>query len=391
MAKLETEFLGMSFPNPFLLSSGPPTEGGEMIKEAFKAGWGGAVLKTVGLEPTRVPSPRLHILKRGRTYRGMVNIELITQLPLERWQDELDLVRDAYPSRPIIASIMGGDNPDEWQEVVTRLESHGVSAFEMNLSCPNIAGEEKGAQLGQDPESSALAISWVLEATELPVIVKLTPNVSDIVPLARAAKKAGAHAVTATNTLSGLAGIDLETFSPLPSVDGLGMYGGYSGPGLKPVSLRFAASIAKAVDIPIIGCGGIETWRDAVEYITVGASLVQICSVVMWRGLGILDKLTRGLSAYLDDHGYSSLDDIKGKALPQIVTFADLDVSLRLLAEVDEEKCTGCELCAKACDAGAFQAIEMDGDLAVVSRDGCDGCGLCVGVCPVDAISMVDR
>ncbi len=389
MAKLETKFLDMSFPNPFLLSSGPPTEGGEMIKKAFEAGWGGAVLKTIGLEPTRVPSPRLYVLKRGRTYRGMVNLELITQLPLERWEEEIDRVRDAYPDRPIIASIMGGDNPYEWQEVVRRLEPHGVNAFEMNLSCPNFAGEGRGAQLGQDPESSALAISWVVEATELPVIVKLTPNVSDIVPLARVAKEAGAHAVTATNTLAGLAGIDLETFSPLPSVGGLGMYGGYSGPGLKPVSLRFVASIAKAVDIPIIGCGGIETWQDAAEYISVGASLVQMCSAVMWHGFGIIDKLTKGLSKYLDDHGYSSLDDIRCKALPQIVTFADLDVSLRRVAEIDEEKCNGCELCVKACHAGGFQAIEMVDDLAVVSRDRCDGCGLCVGVCPVDAISIV--
>ncbi|MEE9616780.1 MAG: NAD-dependent dihydropyrimidine dehydrogenase subunit PreA [Anaerolineae bacterium] len=389
-SKLQTEFLGISFPNPFLLGSGPPTTRGEMIKEAFKAGWGGAVLKTIALQPTTDPCPRLHILRQGRRIEGMVNIELITELSLQRWEDEIDLIRDAYPSRPIIASIMGGANPDEWQEVVRRLEPHGVNAFEMNVSCPNFA-EGRGAQLGQDPEFLALAISWVREATQLPVIAKLTPNVTDIVSLARVAKEAGADAITATNTLSGLAGIDLETFSPLPSVEGIGIFGGYSGPGLKPVSLRCAASIAKGVDIPLVGCGGVSTWQDAAEYIAVGASLVQVCSAVMWRGYSTIDKLTRGLEGYLDEHGCSSPADIEGKALPQIVTLSDLDISVRLLAEVDEDKCTGCEICVRACASGAYQAIDMVGDVASANREKCDGCGLCVGLCPVDAITLVSR
>jgi dihydropyrimidine dehydrogenase (NAD+) subunit PreA len=145
------------------------------------------------------------------------------------------------------------------------------------------------------------------------------------------------------------------------------------------------------MDIPLIGCGGIETWRDASEYFAVGASLVQLCSVVMWRGYGIIDKLTKGLAEYLDGHGYASVGEIKGKALPNIVTFDQLNVRQRLLATVDGEKCTGCKLCVPACDAGAFKAIEMDGDLARVIAGKCDGCGLCVGVCPVDAIAMASR
>jgi dihydropyrimidine dehydrogenase (NAD+) subunit PreA len=387
MSKLRTEFLGITFPNPYILGAGPPTANGPMIKEAFDAGWGGAVLKTLALDPTPPPSPRLQVLKRGDQLSGMVNIELITEMTLERWESDLDLVRHAHPKRPIIASIMGGNDPGEWQSLVTRF-GIWVDAYELNVSCPNIA-EGKGAQLGQDPDSLAKVVGWVKDATELPIIVKLTPNVTDIVSLARVAKEAGADAITATNTLSGLAGIDLETFSPLPTVDNIGIYGGYSGPGLKPVSLRCVASIAQAVDVPLIGCGGIATWQDAAEYVTVGASLVQICTVAMWQGYGIINKLTRKLEQYLGRNNCDSLADIRGKALPNIATYPDLDLSLRLLAVVDEEKCEGCSKCVKACDSGGYQAITMMGNLASVSPQLCDGCGLCEGVCPEEAIEMV--
>jgi dihydropyrimidine dehydrogenase (NAD+) subunit PreA len=390
MSKLETNVSGIAFPNPFLLGSGPPTANGSMIKDAFDAGWGGAVIKTVALEPTPLPSPRVHILRRGRQRRGMVNIELITDIPLRRWKDELALIRDAHPTRPVIASIMGGGSPGEWQAVIDFLEPHGISAFELNVSCPNIS-EEKGAQLGQDPESVAMVIGWAKEATELPIIVKLTPNVTDIVALARVAREAGADAITSTNTLSGLAGIDLDTFSPLPRVSDRGIFGGYSGPGLRPVSLRCTASIAKAVDIPLIGCGGIEGWQDAAEYITVGASAVQICTAAMWKGFGIINELSQGLERYLDAHRFTSLGDVRGKALPNIVQFPQLDLSTKLLAEIDPGRCIGCGICILACDSGAYQAIDMHGDVAIVSRQRCDGCGLCVGLCPTGAISLVDR
>ncbi len=387
MSKLKTEFLGITFPNPYILGAGPPTANGPMIKDAFDAGWGGAVLKTLALDPTPPPSPRLQVLKRGDQLAGMVNIEVITEMTLERWESDLDLVRDAHPTRPIIASIMGGNDPGEWQALVPRFEIW-VDAYELNVSCPNIA-EGKGAQLGQDPDSLAKVVGWVKDATELPIIVKLTPNVTDIVSLARVAKEAGADAITATNTLSGLAGIDLETFSPLPTVDNIGIYGGYSGPGLKPVSLRCVASIAQVVDVPLIGCGGIATWQDAAEYVAVGASLVQICTAAMWQGYGIINKLTRKLEQYLGRNNCDSLADIRGKALPNIATYPDLDLSLRLLAVVDEEKCEGCSKCVKACASGGYQAITMMGNLASVSPQLCDGCGLCEGVCPEEAIEMV--
>jgi len=392
MTSLKTTLLGITFSNPFILAAGPPTANGAMVIEAFKTGWGGAVLKTIGLVPTKHPSPRVYVIKSGRDKRGMVDIELISDMTVDRWEKEIDLIRASFPDRPIIASIMGGGDPFDWQEVVRRLEPHGVDGFEMNASCPNFA-EERGSKLGQDPQSLSLAVGWVREATELPVIVKLTPNVTDIVVLARAAADAGADAVTTTNSLSGLAGIDLDTFAPLPNVGGIGIFGGYGGPALKPVSLRCTASIANTLEIPILGCGGVSTWKDAVEYLLCGASLVEICTAVMWNGISIIDKLTNGLSKYLEKHGFSAPEDMIGKALTYISGFPDLDLSIKLVARIDEQRCNGCGICVKACDSGGYQAITMYGEeeVARVDSDKCDGCGLCVGVCPLGVVVLNPR
>jgi dihydropyrimidine dehydrogenase (NAD+) subunit PreA len=384
---LETDLLGIHFPNPFLLASGPPTANGAMIIKAFKAGWGGAVTKTIGLTPTRLPDPRLKVVSNIRQFRGMVNIELITDMAVDQWVKEIEQIRDAFPDRPIIASIMGGGNPYEWQEVIRRLEPSGVNAFEMNVSCPNFAGG-RGAHLGQDPECLSSAIQWVKDATKLPVLVKLTPNVTDIVSLAKVAEKFGADAITATNTLSGLAGIDLDTLAPLPTVGGIGVFGGYSGPSIKPVSLRCVASIAQAVKIPLLGCGGIETWKDAAEYHAIGASLVQICTAVMWKGVEIIDDFIDGLSTYLASHAFDSVASLCRKALPQLVSYPDLDMGIRLLAHVDPELCIGCGICVKACTSGGYQAIKLVDKIGVIDPDLCDGCNLCSGLCPTLAIKM---
>jgi dihydropyrimidine dehydrogenase (NAD+) subunit PreA len=388
---LQIELAGMSFSNPFILASGPPTARGSMIKAAFDAGWGGAVVKTVANEPTPMPCPRVHIVRRGRQGRGMVNLELFTDMPMDNWKRELDLVRDAYPTRPVIVSIIGGGRAEEWHEAMYRLEPHGISAYELNVSCPNISGK-KGAQLGQDPEAVAMVTQWAKQGTRLPVLVKLTPNVGDIVPIARAALQAGADAVVATNTISGLAGIDLENFSPLPAVAGHGMLGGYSGPALKPVSLRCAANISRALNAPLIGCGGIESWQDAAEFIAVGASAVELCTGVMWHGYDLIKPLVHGLENYLEGHGFNSLAELRGRALPNLLSdYGLLDLSSKLTAKVDADQCNGCGLCVRACDSGGYQAIHMDHKKAVISRELCDGCGLCPGVCPEEAITLISR
>ena len=389
MSRLETTLMGIKFPNPFLLAAGPPTAKGTMIAEAFKAGWGGAVLKTIALEPTKNPSPRIQVIKSGRHKRGMVDIELFSTLSLDRWGEELDSIRDSYPERPIIASITGGGVPEDWQEVIHCLEPHGVNGYEMNVSCPNFSEGERGEKLGGDLEALGKAVGWVRESTALPVIVKLSPNVSDIVALARVAVESGANAVTTTNSLSGLAGIDLDTYAPLPTVDGIGIFGGYGGPALKPVALRCTASIAQNLSIPILGCGGIEKWQDAAEFFAVGASVVEVCSAVMWNGFKIIEKLTEGLELYLEEKGYDTPADITGKALTRIGSFPDMNLSSKLVASVNEDNCNGCGICVTACDSGGFQAIKIDEGIAHVDLLKCDGCGLCVGVCPLEAVDLV--
>lgn len=386
MASLDIKFLGITFPNPYVLASSPCTNNAKLINKAFRAGWGGAVIKTIGLEPTSNPCPRLFVMHEGKFKRGMINYELITDLTMDQWIGEIETIRNEFPDRPLIASIMGGGNPDDWHQVMRKIEPCGINAFEMNVSCPNI-NERKGAQLGQDPESLHLTVGWVREATHLPIIVKLTPNVTDIVFLAQIAKDAGADAVTATNTLSGFGGVDLDNFNPKPNVGNFGIFGGYSGPGLKAVAMRCAASIAKGVDIPVIGCGGIATWQDAAEFIALGASVVEVSTAAMWNGFEIIDKMCQGLSTYLETHHFKSPIDFKGKALPKIGRYDVIDLKIKLKAVIDEDECTGCGMCVKACDAGAFEAIDMVEKVARISKR-CDGCGLCIGVCPINCIKM---
>jgi len=233
------------------------------------------------------------------------------------------------------------------------------------------------------------ASHWVREATYLPVIVKLTPNVTDIIQLAEVAKESGADAVTAINTLSGLGGIDLQTLHPQPSAGSLGTFGGYSGPGLKPVALRCAASIAQKVSIPLLGSGGISAWQDAAEFMAAGCSLVEICTAVMWNGYAIIHQFLHGLSNYLEQHQFASSAELVGKALPFLVQHPDLNLDARLLAQVNLKECTGCSLCIQACASGASRAIYRKNKKIAIDPSRCDGCGLCLEICPTNAIRMI--
>jgi dihydropyrimidine dehydrogenase (NAD+) subunit PreA len=392
MADLSVEFAGMHFPNPFLLASAPPTRTGEMIRRAFAAGWGGAVTKSIALDPARDLQPRLHPLRYRKRAVGMENVELTTQLTVEQWQQEIADVKADYPSRPLWASIMDAPIKENWQRLAEAMQEAGADALELNVSCPHgMPTKGMGAFIGQSAQLTGEVVSWVKEVSQVPVMVKLTPNVTDIAFVARAAKENGADALCAINTVLGLIGVDLDTLTPLPSVGGVSTYGGYSGPGVKPIALRCVAQIAKATGLPVSGLGGLSTWEDAVEFMAVGAGTVQVGTAVMWNGYPIIEGLIRGLSGYLDTKGFSNLTPLIGAVLPRIVEFPEMPLTVRARARVDD-RCDGCLLCIPACADGGFQAISgVKGEVVIIDGERCNGCSLCVMVCPLNSITMVPR
>jgi dihydropyrimidine dehydrogenase (NAD+) subunit PreA len=392
MADLSVDFAGMRFRNPFMLASAPPARTAEVIKRAFAAGWGGAVTKTIALEPARDLQPRLHPLRFHNRNVGMENVELISQLSLDEWLRELAAVKAAYPDRPLWASIMDAPVKDNWRRLAEAVQETGVDALELNVSCPHgMPSKGMGAFIGQNAELTGEIVSWVKEVAQVPVVVKLTPNVTDIAFVALAAKENGADALCAINTVSGLIGVDLDTLAPLPSVGGVSAYGGYSGPAIKPIALRCVAQIAKATGLPVSGLGGLSTWEDAAEFLAVGASTLQVGTAMMWHGYGIIEKLAQGLSRYLDEKGFPNLKPLIGAALPKIVEFPEMPLAARVRASADETR-NGCLLCVTACADSGFQAIAGDrGKIVTIDGNKCDGCGLCVMVCPTSSITMVAR
>jgi len=392
MADLSIDFVGMHFPNPLMLASAPPTRTAEMIKRAFDAGWGGAVTKSIALNPAEDLQPRLQPLRHRKRNIGMENVELTTQLTVEDWQREIADVKAAYPDRPLWASIMDEPVEENWQRLAEAMQEAGADALELNVSCPHgMPSKGMGAFIGQNAELTGQVVSWVKKVSKVPVVVKLTPNVTDISFVAQAAKDNGADALCTINTVLGLIGVDLDTLTPVPSVGGVSTYGGYSGPGIKPIALRCVAQIAKATGLPVSGLGGLSTWQDVVEFMAVGASTVQVCTAVMWKGYSIIEKLLQGLENYLDRKGFTHLDPIIGAALPKIVEFPQMPLAPRARASVDDT-CNGCLLCVTACSDGGFQAITgLKGEIVTIDGDKCDGCGLCAMVCPLDSITMVPR
>jgi dihydropyrimidine dehydrogenase (NAD+) subunit PreA len=359
---------------------------------AFAAGWGGAVTKTIALEPVNDLQPRLGPLRHRRRNVGMENIELTTQMTVEEWQQEIADIKTAFPDRPLWASIMDAPVEENWQRLAETFQDVGADALELNLSCPHgMPSKGMGAFIGQSAELTGAVVAWVKKVAKVPVVAKLTPNVTDIGAVAREAKENGVDALCAINTVSSLIGVDLDSLTPLPSVGGLSTYGGYSGPGIKPIALRCVSQIAKATGLPVSGLGGLNTWQDAAEFLAVGSSTVQVGTAVMWSGFGIIDDLTEGLSGYLDDKGFPNLEPLIGGALEKIVEFPEMPLTPRARASVDDT-CNGCLMCVTACNDGAFQAITgVKGEKVTIDGELCDGCSLCVMVCPLHCITMVPR
>ena len=393
MADLSIDFAGIKSPNPFWLASAPPTNSAGQVLRAFEAGWGGAVWKTVG-EPIINTTSRYGGIDLGpQKLMGFNNIELISDRPIEDNLREIAEVKKKFPDRAVIVSLMVESKREAWHEIVKRSEDTGCDGLELNFGCPHGMSERgMGAAVGQVPEYTTMITGWVKEAARTPVIVKLTPNISDVTRMAAAAVEGGADGISLINTINSLMGVDLESFSPRPSVGGKSAHGGYCGPAVKPIALNMTAATAKTVKIPVSGIGGISDWRDAAEFIALGSTSVQVCTAVMHYGFRIVEDMIEGLSNYLDEKGYATVEELRGRALANVVDWGELDLNYKIVAEIDAEACIGCQLCYVACEDGAHQCIEQaaagdgngKGRVPGILEEHCVGCNLCALVCPVE-------
>ena len=422
MANLSTNFAGIKSPNPFWLASAPPTNSGAQVHRAFEAGWGGAVWKTIG-------APVLNISNRygawhyaGQRMLAINNIELISDRPLEVNLREIADVKRNWPDRAVIVSAMVESKAEAWSEIVCRIQDTGADGIELNFGCPHGMSERgMGSAVGQVPEYCERITNWVKRAASIPIIVKLTPNITNVVVPARYAVTAGANALSLINTINSIVGVDLETLNITPNSGGKGGHGGYAGPAVKPIALNMLASLSKdefivASKVPISGMGGIASWQDAAEFMLLGATSLQVCTAVMHYGFRIIDDLCNGLSNWMDAKGYANIDNVVGKSLNRISEFRDFDLAFKAVAHIDQDACIKCNLCYVACNDTAHQCIDLiapsgkivqpytydvrlNGKQNVVNSRpqpvvrvlDCVGCRLCHNVCPVDhCIEMVE-
>ncbi len=398
MANLSVNFAGIKAPNPFWIASGPPSNSAYQVMKAFDRGWGGAVWKTMGIPTVNVSSRYGGVSYHRKRLVGLNNIELISDRRLSDNLKDIEIVKKYFPDHAVVGSLMV-ETREEWHQIVKDSENAGVDGIELNFGCPHGMCERGlGSAVGQDPKIVELLTGWVMEVAKVPVLVKLTPNITDITEPARAAKRGGANAIALINTIQSIVGVDIDNFIPYPVVGQKSTNGGYSGPAIKPIALNMVKNCALDNDIaiPISGIGGIETWRDAVEFFLLGAGSIQICTAIMHHGFGIIKKLINGMEKYMIEKDFKSINEITGKALPNITNWEDLNLKHRVVAEIDKDKCTGCQLCYTACEDGAYQSIALSDDpedkTPRIIEENCVGCNLCSLICPVDGcITMVRK
>ncbi|WP_394790449.1 NAD-dependent dihydropyrimidine dehydrogenase subunit PreA [Rhodoferax sp.] len=402
MADLSTVFAGIKTPNPFWLASAPPTDKAYNVNRAFEAGWGGVVWKTLGEAGppvVNVNGPRYGaLLSNDRRMLGFNNIELITDRDLELNLREITEVKRLWPDRAMIVSLMVPCVESSWKAILPRVEDTGADAIELNFGCPHGMSERgMGAAVGQVPEYIEMVTRWCKQYSKLPVIVKLTPNITDVRLPARAAMRGGADAVSLINTINSIIGVDPDTLMMSPTTGGLGSHGGYCGPAVKPIALNMVAEIGRDAEtrgLPISGIGGVGNWRDALDFIALGAGTVQVCTAAMVFGFKIVQEMASSLSDYMDSKGFKSLDDFRGAALPTVKEWKNLNLNHVSKAVINQDSCISCGRCHIACEDTSHQAItKMKDGLRhfEVMEDECVGCNLCVTVCPVpNTISLRD-
>ncbi len=400
MANLQSNFLGIKSPNPFWLASAPPTDKKINVLRAFEAGWGGVVWKTLGTQVKNVSSRYSAVEYNGQRVMGFNNIELISDRPLDINLKEIIEVLKEFPDRAMVVSLMADNDRNSWHELVKKVQDTGAHGLELNFGCPHGMVERgMGASVGQDPEIAKMVVEWVMEVAQIPVITKLTPNVHSVVPAARSVLKGGSNGLSLINTIQSVTGIDLDTLVPNPNVAGHSVFGGYCGPAVKPIALKFLTTLSQdklTNKVPISGIGGITTWKDAVEFMLLGASNVQVCTAAMRYGFRIIHDLCDGMNNWMDEKGYKNIEDFVGLSVPKMIKWEELDINYHIIANIDQDKCIHCGLCYIACEDTSHQSINIEKgnpyNTYTIKEEECVGCNLCKIVCPVsDCITMEEH
>jgi len=399
MASLHTNYLGISSPNPFWLASAPPTDKQINVLRAFEAGWGGVVWKTLGSQVKNVSSRYSAVDYHGSRMMGLNNIELISDRPLDLNLKEIKECIRLFPDRAMIVSLMADNDRESWHELIRKVEDTGAHGLELNFGCPHGMTERgMGAAVGQDPAIAKIVTEWVMDAASIPVITKLTPNVHSVVPTGRAAVEAGSQGLSLINTIQSVTGVDLDSFIPNPNVGGKSTFGGYCGPAVKPIALKMLTTIAQdpvTRRASVSGIGGISTWKDAAEFMLLGATTVQVCTAVMNHGFRIIEGLCEGLSNWMDEKGFLKTTDFIGLSVPTLIHWEDLDLNYHIVARIDQDKCIHCGLCYIACEDASHQSISLASghpyNTYTIKEDECVGCNLCQLICPVETCITMEE
>lgn len=387
---LSIDFCGLKFKNPFLLSSSPVSNCAEMVGRAFDAGWAGAVFKTLAPEGISIvhPSPRMH----GYSYNdkklvGLQNVEQISDRKLKDNLADITYLKKHWPKHILISSIMGFSGKD-WEILAKASTDAGADMLELNFSCPHMTVEGTGSSVGQSMKLVQEFTEIVKKSTNIPVLAKMTPNITDINEPAMYAKLGGADGIAAINTLAAITGVGLDDLVPRPNIFGKGAISGYSGPAIKPVGLRFIAEMASnpELNLPLSGIGGIETWIDALEYILLGISIVQVTTGIIHYGFKLVEDLIEGLSDYMISKEITKVADLIGKALPNLCSTNSFDLKRQGIAHYDLDRCIGCGQCFTVCNDAGGQCLEWNRSdrRPQMTEDLCLSCMICSFICPVD-------